>query len=366
MRHDLEAARDLAHQLRFAGEGLMERPRGITRTEAAVRLNRRWGLEVSAEVTPHLFDIVQNVGGKFGLGPDHIRAFVHPAAVAQAQCVAADGKCIVEVTSALVEQLDGEEQAFVIGHELGHFLLDHHYLPLPPDGSLGRFRRLRAREISADRIGLFVCNSPDAAIRASMKVFSGLSSAHLRFDSAAYIRNAFSEHNRMHALSQVEDSHPSFAVRARCMVHMASILKDWGTARWKQEFAVAEERVARDFSTYGEAGVEIAVQELREAAAQWIWVSSFITDGRISAEQLDRLADRFGAQFSQSVRSFFFGMARSEVKQLVERNLAGALAELNWAFAEDATQIGHGLIEECERGLGLASGSHPARSFVRV
>src|SRR5262245_41134881 len=135
MPHDLEQARELAHSIRFSAEGVTTRPIGLERPPTKIRMSRRFGLAITPEVTPGLWQVVTNVCSAFGLEADQILAQVHPSADMQALCTISEGKCLVEMTSALVQHLDEDEQAFVIGHELGHFLLDHHYLPLPPEGS---------------------------------------------------------------------------------------------------------------------------------------------------------------------------------------------------------------------------------------
>ena len=71
----------------------------------------------------------------------------------------------------------------MIGHELGHFLLDHHHANVGfTSANPEYFRQRRAQEISVDRLGLLSCGSLDVALRALMKTVSGLTERHLRFD----------------------------------------------------------------------------------------------------------------------------------------------------------------------------------------
>lgn len=103
-------------------------------------------------------------------------------------------KPVIVVNSALVDLLDADEMAFVLGHELGHALSGHAVyqtllrrllvlsgvLGSVPLGGLG-FRLIvaalmewsRKAELSADRAGLLATQDPAVAFRAHMKLASG-------------------------------------------------------------------------------------------------------------------------------------------------------------------------------------------------
>jgi hypothetical protein len=276
----------------------------------------------------------------------------------------AEGKCLIELTSALVEHLDGEEQAFVIGHELGHFLLDHHYLPLPPASSLERYSVLRAREISADRLGLVACANPEAAIRAVIKTFSGLSDRHLRFDASAFLRSCFDEENRSQMQSGPADTHPSFAVRARCLVHFSSIANQDRSQSWVAEFGRIDERVSREFDAFSEARTIDRIGELEGDVRDWLWVAPLAVAGTIGKGQLLIIEEKCGPAFVQRVRSNFSAMSRREVEALVEKNLVEAIQQLIEAAPSRATERIKRMAAECEKAFALAPDSHPAIGLI--
>jgi len=107
---------------------------------------------------------------------------------------------VITVTSHLVESFTPEELRFVIGHELGHLVLEHGRIPMPglaqlqdragPLVSRRNALRLylwaRAGELSADRAGLVCAGSAEAGARGFFKLASGLSSAHVKTDLEAY------------------------------------------------------------------------------------------------------------------------------------------------------------------------------------
>ena len=276
----------------------------------------------------------------------------------------AEGKCLIELTSSLVEHLDDGEQAFVLGHELGHFLLDHHYLPLPPASSLERYSLLRAREISADRLGLVACANPEAAIRAVIKTFSGLSERHLRFDAAAFLRSCFDEENRGQNQSGATDTHPSFAVRARCLVHFSSIADLEHTQSWLAEFGRVEDRVFREFSLLSEARASEKLGEIEANLRDWLWVAPLAAAGTITKDQLALIEKACGSEFANRIRSNFSVMAKREVELLVKKNLADSFRDLFEAAPSRAVERVKALAAECEEAFALRSGSHPALSLV--
>ncbi len=90
------------------------------------------------------------------------------------------------MTSAMVQDFDAKELAFVIGHELGHVLFEHHRIPsayLLYQGADQISQALAEKllqwsmtaEISADRIGYWVCGDFTKAATALFKTASGLS-----------------------------------------------------------------------------------------------------------------------------------------------------------------------------------------------
>lgn len=270
----------------------------------------------------------------------------------------AGGCCLVEMSSALVEHLEDTEQAFVIGHEIGHFLLDHHYLPLPAVGSVERYALLRAREVSADRMGLIACGSAEAAMRAVIKTFSGLSESSLRFDAGAFLRSCFDAHNRMQMLAGFTDTHPSFGVRARFLVHFSSIATSDRGQSWRNEFDRIEDRVYREHLLFSEENVETHFEQLNTNLAQWIWISGLASIGTVTKEQMHLLELRFGADFASRIRTNLADMPRQGVRDLAESNLRDTFQAFKTAFPWQIVERTSQLVDECSLALGLSVGSH--------
>ena len=97
-----------------------------------------------------------------------------------------EGRLFVMFSSGLLEAFDERELMFVVGHEFGHHVYQHHDIPVGyilkgeqrPSASqaLQLFAWSRYAEISADRAGAYCANDLDAVARALFKLASGLTS----------------------------------------------------------------------------------------------------------------------------------------------------------------------------------------------
>ncbi len=97
-----------------------------------------------------------------------------------------EGRLFVMFSSSLLEAFDQKELMFVVGHEFGHHVYQHHDIPVgyilngqqrpPANLALQLFAWARYAEISADRAGAYCANDLDAVARALFKLASGLTS----------------------------------------------------------------------------------------------------------------------------------------------------------------------------------------------
>ena len=117
-----------------------------------------------------------------------VELYVYPSAQYNAACTQQEGdRVFVLLSSELAEGFDEDELAFVVGHELGHHIYQHHQIPLqallePQAGAdralvLKAFTWQRHAEISADRAGLLCCGALAGAARSLFKLSSGLHAA---------------------------------------------------------------------------------------------------------------------------------------------------------------------------------------------
>lgn len=114
-----------------------------------------------------------------------LEAFVYNSPQFNAACIKPEsGRLLLMFSSAILEKFDEQELLFVMGHELGHHLFQHHDIPIgylvngpqkvAAKLALQLFSWSRYAEISADRAGAFCTADADSAARALFKLASGL------------------------------------------------------------------------------------------------------------------------------------------------------------------------------------------------
>ena len=102
-----------------------------------------------------------------------------------------DDRLYVMFSSSLLEGFNSRELKFVMGHELGHHIYDHHSIPIgyllqgherpDPQLALELFAWSRYAEISADRAGAHCAQDMDAVAHSLFKLSSGLTSRVVEF-----------------------------------------------------------------------------------------------------------------------------------------------------------------------------------------
>lgn len=178
------------------------------------------GLRISSEITPSLSKNLDIVCERLKVPINKVKAFVLSRPDINAHCRHFEKKgCIIGLNSELINLMSDGEIQFIIGHEIGHFLMNHNYFDDDPKITEEESIASRAGEISSDRIGLLACKDADLAIKAMIRLQSGLSDSLLRFDTGAFLSETDSE--KM-IRSQLENStHPSARIRANALLRFS-------------------------------------------------------------------------------------------------------------------------------------------------
>ncbi len=121
-----------------------------------------------------------------------LELFVYSSPQFNAACFKPENdRLYVMFSSSLLEGFTSQELKFVMGHELGHHVYDHHAIPIgyllrgkqrpDPQLALELFAWSRYAEISADRAGAHCAQDMDSVARALFKLSSGLTSKVVEF-----------------------------------------------------------------------------------------------------------------------------------------------------------------------------------------
>lgn len=111
-----------------------------------------------------------------------------------------DERLFVMFSSSLLEGFTQQELRFVMGHELGHHVYNHHEIPIgyllrgqqrpEPQLALELFAWSRYAEISADRAGAHCAHNMDAVASSLFKLSSGLTSKVVEFSLDDFVAQA--------------------------------------------------------------------------------------------------------------------------------------------------------------------------------
>lgn len=155
-------------------------------------------VRLSPVMAPALTQIATECMARLGVNlPVELYAYSSPHF--NAACVKPEeGRLYLMFSSSLLDHFDEEELRFVVGHELGHFVYQHHdipvgYLlkgqqPVSPDLALKLTSWSRYAEVSADRAGALCTQNLNAVARALFKLASGVTSTVVRFNLQEFLR----------------------------------------------------------------------------------------------------------------------------------------------------------------------------------
>jgi Zn-dependent protease with chaperone function len=127
MVNALSHARSMAQRIRFSGDSpYADAQMAGARSETLISQHFQDAIEICEELTPSLWGRLKGVCERLHMPTKAVVAFIYSSPVIQAECLACgETQCMIRCSSAMLDLLTEEEFEFVIGHEIGHFLLDH-------------------------------------------------------------------------------------------------------------------------------------------------------------------------------------------------------------------------------------------------
>jgi len=154
-----------------------------------------------------------------------------------------EGRVFVMFSSSLLEGFTPKELQFVMGHEFGHHIYNHHEIPIgylvkgrqrpDPKLALRLFAWSRNAEISADRAGAYCANDMHSVASALFKLSSGLTGDIVKFNLEEFLLQVSdmemidSEPDRDAAQGDWFSTHPFSPLRVKALqLFFASKLMD--------------------------------------------------------------------------------------------------------------------------------------------
>lgn len=155
-------------------------------------------LKLTRRMAPKLYKVTEYCRRVLKL-QSNIEIYVYQDASFNAACYPpAKDKILLIMTSSMLEKFSLREIAFVVGHELGHYLFEHTRFPvdyilshgegyISPLHAMKLFAWMRYAEVTADRTGMVCCQDFKAATNAFFKLSSGITSNALEFSVEEYL-----------------------------------------------------------------------------------------------------------------------------------------------------------------------------------
>jgi len=182
-------------------------------------------MQIKNDLFPKIYQSINEVKEILQLD-DIYNFYVNPdnsSANAYCKVMPRSDRADIIFTSRLIELLDVNELKFIVAHEIAHHQYQHYLYPNPKDADnqLRYFNLINLQknaEISSDRLGFTVLGDLEQTMRAMIKISSGLSSEHIKYNFDNFM-------NQLDDLKKLEtnpylmnSSHPSIFTRAQAVL----------------------------------------------------------------------------------------------------------------------------------------------------
>jgi uncharacterized tellurite resistance protein B-like protein len=201
------------------------------------------GVLLNQTLSPRIFDILGEVQRKLEMAGDFevicvknpdVNAFAY---VGESEDVE---ERFIGITSGALEHLEDAEIAYLLGHELGHFIFNHNELlgllnqepknpkitVLPYMGECLFLRWRKKGEISADRAGVLASGSFEASARALIKAGFGLSDRNLNLDIDSLLKQIEDIKDQPEVVEAAFRSHPLLPLRLKALDLFSGVFHD--------------------------------------------------------------------------------------------------------------------------------------------
>ena len=338
-------------------------PKFFIKYENQLALN---SIKISKEITPDLQNSIDQVCKNLNLESNYINAYITSSSEIQAGCLSdSKDKCIITLTSAVINLLSSDEINFIIGHELGHFLLHHNIEEIMNEDSQETYIKKRAQEISVDRIGLLACKNLDVAIRAIVKSLSGLNEKYLTFDMRSFL-DQLENINLSHQDLGQFSSHPSFILRVKALLRFSlsnlylNHIEETGGSNIKD----IDKLIQKDLDKYVDMEIRDDINKSKENLLFWGYIFAYVKNGSLTKENQLLISNKFGEQKKDKLIKMIQNRSSKNVINDVYKKLLSAVdnfrkvapnkakKEINMIFIKIEDETRHkGFFDEINRDI---------------
>jgi len=319
----LKACRDFISTYRYPNDSPLKKHNNSHGVAEHIRIIfHHESLKVSPRITPLVDLALEEACRNIGLPRTSVEAFVFNSDQTNAQSITlSDERCIIRISSRLVELLNQHELRFVLGHELGHFIFEHSVKTDQEEGlDEEGFLLSKAAEISSDRVGLLASRTTLDATKAILKSISGLPSAHLGDDFTDFL-DQFQDRNQSHDLSSFFTSHPSFLIRARALLWFDLIRSESDPVRQARKLQELNGRIRKEMDLVFDRHSRKKIHKAEKEVFLWLCLKKALSDGVFSKADQRFFAEEFGTEVAEGLKSLISQQSHDEVATFIEKEL---------------------------------------------
>ena len=316
-------------------------------------------VKVSKEIFPNIALAIDNVFKRLKIQNNFSFFVTANHLQTQAACSAMPMSDTAEIilTSKLIELLNEQELESVIAHEVAHFYYQHALYPEVSKSKnriefLNLLNMSRAAEISADRVGFLGCESLEHSLRAMLKLTSGLSGKHLKFNFSIYLDQLRELREVKGDKNQLYSTHPNFLNRMQALIWFSM------SNEYNEEFKTGKKGVYDlkkidekiDESIKRVTGNELTIsnKEVFTRSLMWGALSIFLADKKFTKKEQEIFKKNFGEKSAVSMVS----LIKISNPKVIENKIQNAFDEASKLLLDDRKR----LYSELEKLLKVAEG----------
>ena len=271
-------------------------------------------VKVSKEIFPNIYSAIENVFNRLKI-KNNLNFFVtanHLQTQATCSAMPMGDSAEIILTSKLVELLNEEELESIIAHEVAHFYYQHALYP-QASSTKNRLEYLnllnfsRAAEISADRIGFIGCGNLETSLRAMLKITSGLSEKHLKFNFSSYLDQLRELKETKGDQNLMYSTHPNFLNRMQALIwfSMSNEYNEHFNTDKKGTFDLKniDDKIYESIKKVIGDEVEYSNKEVVSRTLMWGSIDIFLSDKKFSKKEQEIFKKNFGDKSTESIVS---------------------------------------------------------------
>lgn len=331
MRHNIKSVKNKYSQIRYIDDKVVLSQNSFHVNEnSTIDEFYNTSVCINHKLTPIHEVIIQQVCDNLNIQRDSILAFINSSPEVNAYCrEISNDRCLVNFTSSLVNLLSPEEFAFVAGHEIGHFIFQHSELS-EENKTPELFMRLRAQEISSDRIGFLCCKNINTAISALVKIASGLNNNYLNLDIKEFLsqaENLSSDNNSLH----IYNTHPTVLIRAKSILWFSMNALDIKKNLSDSDITSIRNidiKIKNDIDKFLDNAYKNNLSDLENKYKLWFSTSYVLRDNIFDKKEQDVYKKTFGNDKLAEIKNFISQSSKSDVKIIIDRNLENIKSQI--------------------------------------